>query len=286
MGDATVVLEAFSGIDQTPVGRPLLEGATPGSLQPAAEAAAQVTENLTSVLEAQARSGWLMAYLDMCRRTVTRSECLTQLLAPRPLRAWTTTVHEETTLLPALELSACAAPVPVTVAVPPTESAVEETPLPQDRATRAIAAVNDIAGWLGVSEAEAAQLAGGYRRSLYNWKNGIQPYDGPTLDLFETHAFVASLVSALGRTEAREWLETKQAGTPRRSMLKDAEGRRKLSKLAKPLLYPSPAPAPRWEPIEGLHPTPPPTADAEEREAQRRPVHIIAPPPPTRADEQ
>lgn len=281
MGDATVGLEAFSGIDQTPVGRPLLEGTAPGrSLQPAAEAAAQVTENLTSVLEAQAPYGWLMAYLDLCRRTVTRSECLTQLLAPRPLRAWTTTVHEETTLLPALELPACASPVPATAAVPPAEPAAEETPSPQDRATRAIRAVNDIAGWLGVSEAEAAQLAGGYRRSLYNWKKGIQPYDGPTLDLFETHAFVASLVGALGRTEAREWLETGQAGTLRRSMLKDAEGRRKLSKLAKPLLYPSPAPAPRWEPTEGLHPTPPPPADTEEHEARRRPVHIIAPPPP------
>ncbi|GGV05357.1 hypothetical protein GCM10010211_85380 [Streptomyces albospinus] len=280
MGDATVALEAFSGIDQTPVGRPLLEGTTSGSLQPAAEAAAQVTENLTSVLEAQAPSGWLMAYLDLCRRTVTRSESLMQLLAPRPLRAWTTTVHEETTLLPALELPVCPSPPPATTAVPPAEPAVEENPLPQDRATRAIRAVNDIAEWLGVSEAEAAQLAGGYRRSLYNWKKGIQPYDGPTLDLFETHALVSSLIAALGRTEAREWLEVNQAGAPRKSMLKDAEGRRKLSKLAKSLLYPSPAPAPRWEPIEGLHPTPPTTADAEEREAQRHPVHIIAPPPP------
>ncbi len=280
MGDATAALGAFSGIDQTPVCRPLLDGPTPGSLQPAADAAAQVTQNLTSVLEAQAPSGWLMAYLDLCRRTVTRSECLTQLLAPRPLCTWTTTVDEETTLLPKLEAPAHTAHAQATAAVPPAEPAAEEAPVSQDRAARAIKAVNDIAGWLGVSEAEAAQLAGGYRRSLYNWKRGIQPYDGPTLDLFETHAFVASLIGALGTTEAREWLEAKAAGTPRTSMLKDAEGRRKLSKLAKPLLYPTPTPTPRWEPVEGLHPTPPPTAATEEREAERQPVHLITPPPP------
>ncbi|KIZ15028.1 hypothetical protein [Streptomyces natalensis] len=239
-----------------------------------------MTQNLTSVLEAQAPSGWLMAYLDLCRRTVTRSECLTQLLAPRPLCTWTTTVDEETTLLPKLEAPAHTAHAQATAAVPPAEPAAEEAPVSQDRAARAIKAVNDIAGWLGVSEAEAAQLAGGYRRSLYNWKRGIQPYDGPTLDLFETHAFVASLIGALGTTEAREWLEAKAAGTPRTSMLKDAEGRRKLSKLAKPLLYPTPTPTPRWEPVEGLHPTPPPTAATEEREAERQPVHLITPPPP------
>ncbi|MFI2347149.1 hypothetical protein ACH492_08835 [Streptomyces sp. NPDC019443] len=119
----------------------------------------------------------------------------------------------------------------------------------ETRSERALAAVEDLANWLGLTESKAADVAGGYRRSYYNWVKGIQPYEATTLNLFEAHAFVAALVDALDVRGAREWLAIELASRPRLSYLGDNSGRNRLSKLAAKLLF-KPSEPPTWSPDE------------------------------------
>lgn len=141
------------------------------------------------------------------------------------------------------------------------------------RARRAIEAVRDLARWLGTTDARAAELAGGYRRSYYNWLRGTRPYPATTLNLFEAHAFVAALVDAIGERGARSWLGQTGAGGDRRAMLGTEVGRNHLSAAASSILF-RPQVAPVWNPDD----------DAEHEAAGRADPAMfgpaLAPPPP------
>jgi hypothetical protein len=121
------------------------------------------------------------------------------------------------------------------------------------RAQRAVNAVRDLAGWLGTTEPEAADLAGNYRRSYYNWLKGTQPYPATTLNLFEAHALVASLVDAFGgKRGARMWLDARDsAGDNWRSLLSTREGRADLTRAAAGVLF-RPIDRPAWSPDDDL----------------------------------
>jgi hypothetical protein len=121
----------------------------------------------------------------------------------------------------------------------------------ESRAERALQAVSDLASWLGVTGSKAADIAGGYRRSYYNWVKGVQPYEATTLNLFEAHAFVSALVDALGDRGAREWLAVELDSQPRSFYLRDSSGLSKLSKLASRVLFQASEPA-NWSPDDEL----------------------------------
>jgi hypothetical protein len=142
------------------------------------------------------------------------------------------------------------------------------------RADRAIEAIRDLARWLGTTEPEAAQIAGKYRRSYYNWLKGVQPYPARTLDLFEAHAFVASLVSVLGERAARAWLEGKEGSGSREDLLATSQGRSRLSRLVAPILFPEEEEV-SWSPDDELTHGPPP-ASARNPRAFGRPA-LVAP---------
>ncbi|MFD7696450.1 hypothetical protein [Streptomyces sp. NPDC059805] len=140
---------------------------------------------------------------------------------------------------------------------PPEPQAIQP---PADSNNRALDAVNDLASWLGVTGAKAADLAGGYRRSYYNWLKGAIPYGAPTLNLFEAHAFVATLVDAIETRGAREWFNMPYASGTRLDLLCSPEGRATLSRIVSSVTFTARDTGPEWRPDDELTHTPPPTA--------------------------
>lgn len=123
-------------------------------------------------------------------------------------------------------------------------SDVAESELPA-RARRALRAVRELAEWLGVTEPDAADLAGGLRRSYFNWRKGASPYPATTLNLYESHSFVEALVDALGERGARLWLATEDEDVVRRSLLRDPKGRDVLLDIASTVLFNAASEAPQ-----------------------------------------
>jgi hypothetical protein len=109
--------------------------------------------------------------------------------------------------------------------------------LEQSRGERAISAVKQLAAWLGTTAPDAADLAGKYRRSYYNWLRGAQPYPARTLDLYEAHAFVSGLVDALGERGARKWFAMPSGDSRRLDLLSTSEGRAGLSRMATAIMF-------------------------------------------------
>lgn len=128
---------------------------------------------------------------------------------------------------------------------------------------RALNAVNDLASWLGVTPAKAAELAGGYRRSYYNWLKGAVPYEATTLNLFEAHAFVATLVDAIESRGAREWFLMPYADGARLDLLCSSEGRSTLSRIVSSVTFTAPDAGPEWRPDDELTHTPSPSPQRE-----------------------
>jgi hypothetical protein len=121
-----------------------------------------------------------------------------------------------------------------------------------DRAVRAVRAVKDLAKWLGTTEPNAADLAGNYKRSYYNWLKGMQPYAATTLNLYEAHALVASLVDAFGDERAtRMWLDAREPPGNWQSLLSTREGRAQLARAASAVLF-RPIDRPVWSPDDDL----------------------------------
>jgi hypothetical protein len=146
---------------------------------------------------------------------------------------------------------------------PPNPQAIQSSAV--EPHNRALDAVNDLASWLGVTQAKAADLAGGYRRSYYNWLKGAIPYDATTLSLFEAHAFVATLVDAIEARGAREWFRMPYDGGTRMELLRSFEGRATLSRIVGSVTFTAPDAGPEWSPDDELTHTPPPSAKKEPR---------------------
>jgi hypothetical protein len=152
---------------------------------------------------------------------------------------------------------------------------IEDQPVPVSRSEQALAAIRELAQWMNVSEPDAAELAGGYRRSYYNWQRGSQPYPAKTLDLFEAHALVAALVDSLDIRGARKWLNLTTEGQPRVTLLCSAAGRDKLSRLATRLIFPAAPHTGAWQPDDEATHTPSPTAPPR----SKRTLKVVARPP-------
>jgi hypothetical protein len=135
----------------------------------------------------------------------------------------------------------------------PVPRSIEGTDPPEpDRAQRAVAAVRDLARWLGTTERNAADLAGNYRRSYYNWLKGMQPYPATTLNLYEAHALVASLVDAFGdERAAKAWLDSREGPGNWQPLLATQEGRARLTRAASTVLF-KPSDRPAWSPDDDL----------------------------------
>ncbi|MFE1881881.1 hypothetical protein [Streptomyces diastatochromogenes] len=145
----------------------------------------------------------------------------------------------------------------------------ETQPTPEEPANRALTAIKEIAAWLQITPTQAADLAGGYRRSYYNWLKGMVPYEATTLNLFEAHSFVAALVDAIEPRGAREWLRVPYGNGARLDLLRDNEGRATLSRLARSVIFTTPDSAPEWLPDDELTHTPPPRAPKNASQVRR-----------------
>ncbi|WP_146214593.1 hypothetical protein [Streptomyces sp. ICBB 8177] len=144
-----------------------------------------------------------------------------------------------------------------------------DEPAPVERQNKALVAIEEMSSWLGVTAAKAADLAGGYRRSYYNWLKGMVPYDATTLNLFEAHAFIEALVDVLEPRGVREWLNVPYGSGVRIDLLRDSAGRAVLSGLARSILFREPEPKTAWLPDDDLAHTPPPAAERSEMPVRR-----------------
>jgi hypothetical protein len=75
----------------------------------------------------------------------------------------------------------------------------------------ALVAIDDLRRWLDKSQREVAELCHFSLRASRYWSSGKtkQTQRGTVRRLYEVHAFVGSLVSAIGRQRAREWLASR-----------------------------------------------------------------------------
>lgn len=121
------------------------------------------------------------------------------------------------------------------------------------RASDAISAVSDLMRWLNRGRDEVADICRFSLRSSHYWATGKTPRPTTVRRLYEVHGFVASLVHALGRLRAREWLEESSGGfASRLQLLATEEGIATILREASPILFAEQRPLerPRPEPVE------------------------------------
>ena len=280
MSTASEILEGYARdweIDQTPVNSLRRSQSSSPELIPAFAAAVSVAEHLPRFLEALL----LPRLPDLAETNLLMSEALERLLrgltstvrlagtVPSAAAYWTDAALERNTRVHR-ELSR------LMTKTDASEHSSDAVSLPQSRSERALHAVNDLASWLGKTRPDAAEASGGYRRSYYNWLNGTQPYEATTLNLFETHAFVAALIDAIDIRGAREWLALPLEGRARMEFLGDASGRAKLSDLARNILFESREEG-VWSPDDELRHSVPTRSEADQPPRVRS-VRKLTPP--------
>lgn len=238
MDVANEVLDAYSRdwrIDETPVS---MHAPTPGhGLQPAVAAAQTIRRDLPRFLQALQPQTWSQTWAAMVHGGFTVTErLLSPETADRSPADWTCAPQEET--------------------------AHDTSPATLDRGRQrteaALKAIRELAHWLGIPDAQAAQLLG-HRRNYYNWVKGdFHPNPASLAGIHEAHALVESLVETEGTAKTRAWLKAYTGGKPRQQHLADSVGRAELARLARDMLFPPIAGA-RWEPDEDLeYDSPPP----------------------------
>lgn len=111
------------------------------------------------------------------------------------------------------------------------EDAAESEPLRRSSvpAAEVLGCVDRCAAWLNCTEEEVAAYAGFSRRSIANWRRGVDPYPSTVRGLLELHA----LLSLLSRTQGEQRLRYLAESAPgaersRREDLQSPEGRRRL----------------------------------------------------------
>ncbi|MFI7288222.1 hypothetical protein ACIQJ8_31905 [Streptomyces globisporus] len=269
MSNAAEILESYARdweIQQTPSIADGYLATESRGLLPAIAAVATVRENLAKILDVvpSLQQNGVPSLLDAIRGPFTGACRLSPQVDSR-VELWTRAAKESDAKL-RRELLRSA------------RDLVSESTRPESRADRALKAVSELAHWLRVTDGMAAEVAGGYRRSYYNWVNGVQPYGATTLNLFEAHAFVASLVDSLGERGAREWLALEINERPRLSYLRDRAGRAELSRLASRVLFKAADQAP-WQPEEELRHKEPGESPVKRPKAQRARAQALAPAP-------
>lgn len=80
---------------------------------------------------------------------------------------------------------------------------------PDAGTTRAYRAFVELADWLGLTQAQTADVLGMGRTTPLAWKReGHEPQPARARRLYQTHALVSTLLRRLGREEMRRWMES------------------------------------------------------------------------------
>jgi hypothetical protein len=139
---------------------------------------------------------------------------------------------------------------------------------PNVRKTRAYRTFVELADWLGLTQAQTAELLGMGRTTPLAWeREGHEPQPARARRLYQTHALVSTLVRRLGREDTRRWLE---AGDPSPLALIGKGDVTRADDLADELIfgtYPSPERLGGWA-EEGTD-TDPPAANLKEAPPRR-----------------
>lgn len=106
------------------------------------------------------------------------------------------------------------------------------------RAADAVSAMSDLMRWLNRDRDEVADICRFATRTSQYWSTGKKPRPATVRRLFEVHSFVASLVRAVGRSQAREWLEGRpNEEASRLEILATEEGLTRVIRDASSLLF-------------------------------------------------
>lgn len=108
------------------------------------------------------------------------------------------------------------------------------------RLSDAMAAIRDLTRWLNRSQSEIADICKFSLRASRYWSSGKikVPRLSTVRRLHEVHTFVGSLVDAVGRQSAREWLDQPSpTGISRLEILAAPDGVTTLLREASPLLF-------------------------------------------------
>jgi hypothetical protein len=135
------------------------------------------------------------------------------------------------------------------------------------RRTEAMTALGDLMRWLSLNQAEVADVCQFSLRASRYWGGASPKSPRPTTvrRLHEVHAFVGSLVRAMGRDRARAWLDQSSAGGTRLDRMA-AEGVTNLVREASGILFAAP-PRPDYPRSARM--------EAEEEEAMAQPYEPI-----------
>lgn len=108
------------------------------------------------------------------------------------------------------------------------------------RLSEALAEIRDLTRWLNRSQSEIAEICSFSLRASRYWESGKTktPRTATVRRLHEVHAFVGSLVDAVGRQDAREWLDQRSpTGISRLEVLATPDGVTTLLREASRLLF-------------------------------------------------
>ena len=122
------------------------------------------------------------------------------------------------------------------------EGFYEKSDLHEDdsRASYALTAIRDLTRWLNRTQIEIAEMCGFSLRISRYWGSGKikAPREATVRRLHEVHAFVGSLVDAVGRRKAQEWLlQPSSMGTSRYELLAVPDGVTTLLREASSLMF-------------------------------------------------
>ena len=95
--------------------------------------------------------------------------------------------------------------VPTVPVVPPIQDWVRPS-VPAQPASRAYRTFTELADWLGMTQAETAELLGMGRTTPLAWRRGHEPRPARARRLYQAHALVSTLLRRLGREDASRWL--------------------------------------------------------------------------------
>jgi hypothetical protein len=149
-----------------------------------------------------------------------------------------------------------------------------------ERTHEALSALNELMRWMSRSRDEVASVCNFSLRASRYWDTGMTPRPSTVRHLFDVHAFVGSLVHAVGAPRARAWLDQPaSAGALRFDGLRTPEGITALLRDANALLFvgaplpeaPMPEAAAAAMEVESAEPYRPAEFRAPPRRARRPP---------------
>lgn len=104
--------------------------------------------------------------------------------------------------------------------------------------SRALAALAELRGTLGISDAAAARLVGVARNTLASWRSGARaPYPATVRRLFEVHSIVAAARALLGESGAGAWFHGRLGPETRMHLLATDDGLQRVAADLRSLLF-------------------------------------------------